>query len=249
MPARARLQVCDLGERRAPQFASCATDCVVVAAGVVSDRVPVLLSCRCGSRRNACCRLDSHLPASAPWLLLVLAEQSPASTPASLLRWTRTTRLAGRGGRLHRPGDPRVVRTTPRRPAGATASVGHRMAASRRKPTAGSHHLRPCADTIASTTAAASCPLCLCHGLRSLGPAGATTVSPGRCASRTARSFGSCRAAALVGLETARSPRTRSSARRRGGRLASRRCARPSRERPSRARTGEGGRTSGRVDR
>jgi hypothetical protein len=46
-------------------FASCATDCVVVAGGVVSDRVPVLLSCRCGSRRNACCRLDPHLPASA----------------------------------------------------------------------------------------------------------------------------------------------------------------------------------------
>jgi hypothetical protein len=45
--------------------------------------------------------------------------------------WTRTTRLAARGGRLHRPGDPRAGPHDADVTRRATASVGHRTAASR----------------------------------------------------------------------------------------------------------------------
>jgi hypothetical protein len=43
----------------------------------------------------------------------------------------RTTRLAARGGRLHRPGDPRAGPRDADVTGRATASVGHRTAASR----------------------------------------------------------------------------------------------------------------------
>jgi hypothetical protein len=45
----------------------------------------------------------------------------------------------------------------------ATASVGHETAASRGKTNGRSAPLRPCRGMIASTTAASSCRLCLCH--------------------------------------------------------------------------------------
>jgi hypothetical protein len=46
----------------------------------------------------------------------------------------------------------------------ATASVGHRTAASRGETNGRTAPIRPCPGTIASITAAASCRLCLCHG-------------------------------------------------------------------------------------
>jgi hypothetical protein len=48
-----------------------------------------------------------------------------------VLVWTRTTRLAARGGRLHRPGDPRAGPRDADVTGRATASVWHRTAASR----------------------------------------------------------------------------------------------------------------------
>jgi hypothetical protein len=45
--------------------------------------------------------------------------------------WTRTTRLAAPGGRLHRPGDPRAGPRDAAVTGRTTASVGHRTAASR----------------------------------------------------------------------------------------------------------------------
>jgi len=43
-----------------------------------------------------------------PGAVALVTERASAAPPSSLLRWTRTTRLAARGGRLHRPGDPRA---------------------------------------------------------------------------------------------------------------------------------------------
>jgi len=93
---------------------------------------------------------------------------------SALMLGTRTTRLAARGGRLHRPGDPRAGPRDVDVTGGATASVGHRTAASRGEPTAGPHPLRPCPGTIAFATASSSCRLCLCHARDHDGLAGTT---------------------------------------------------------------------------
>jgi hypothetical protein len=74
------------------------------------------------------------------------------------------TRFAARGGWLHRPGDPRAAPRDADVTGRATASVGHRTAASRGETDGGPHPLSRCPGTIASTTAASSCRLCLCHG-------------------------------------------------------------------------------------
>jgi len=62
---------------------------------------------------------------------LSLREREPSKSLGSLLLGTRTTRLAARGGRLHRPGDLRAGPRDADVTGHATASVGHRTAASR----------------------------------------------------------------------------------------------------------------------
>jgi hypothetical protein len=100
-------------------------------SGAVIGHVAALLCRDCGSRRCACWWPDPRRLASAPALSLALAEEPPAPMPPSLLDGTRTTRLAARGGRLHRPGDPRAGPRDADVTGRATASVGHRTAASR----------------------------------------------------------------------------------------------------------------------
>ena len=89
----------------------------------------------------------------------VLARSELTPTPP----WTRTTRLAAPGRRLHRPGNPRAGSRDADVTGRAAASVRHRTRDPRGKPTAGPHRLRACAGTIASTAAVSSCWLCLCH--------------------------------------------------------------------------------------
>jgi hypothetical protein len=76
---------------------------------------------------------------------------------------TRTTRLVAGGGRLHRTGDPRAGPRDADVTGRTTASIGHLTALRVGTPTAGPQALRPCAGTIAYTTSASSCRLCLCH--------------------------------------------------------------------------------------
>jgi hypothetical protein len=78
-------------------------------------------------------------------------------------------------------GDCRGVGVAGDSPAAVNAARldGHRTAAPRGKPTAGPHPLRPCPGTIASTTAASSCRLCLCHGFSCLAAAGGRLLRPG----------------------------------------------------------------------
>jgi len=63
--------------------------------------------------------------------LLRLGDQWRSRSLTWLPKRTRTIRVAVRGGRLHRPGDPRVGPCDADVTARATASVGHRTAASR----------------------------------------------------------------------------------------------------------------------
>jgi hypothetical protein len=67
----------------------------------------------------------------APSLTLGQALHKRSAADMSLLQRTRTTRLAARGGRLHRPDDPQAGRRDADVTLCATASVGHRTAASR----------------------------------------------------------------------------------------------------------------------
>ena len=105
-------------------------------------------------------RRDASLPERAT------ARRWPGARPIWLTPtppWTRTTRLAAPGRRLHRPGNPRAGSRDADVTGRAAASVRHRTRDPRGKPTAGPHRLRACAGTIASTAAVSSCRLCLCH--------------------------------------------------------------------------------------
>jgi hypothetical protein len=82
----------------------------------------------------------------------------------SLPLGTITTRLAARGGRLHRPGDPRAGPRDADVAGHAAASVGHRTAASRGETNGRTAPTQAVPWHDRSTTAAASCRLCLCHG-------------------------------------------------------------------------------------
>jgi len=85
-------------------------------------------------------------------------------TASSLVQRTRTTRLAACGGRLHRPDDPQAARRDDDVTGRATASVGHRTAASRGETNGRTTPTRPCPGTIASITAAPPSGLAQCHG-------------------------------------------------------------------------------------
>jgi len=126
-----------------------------------------------GQQGGRSASIDDTLPpagnpeVSPEGMTLVLSHEgkpsSPERTALAHAHRTRTTRLLTRGGRLHRPGDPRAGPRDADVTGRATGSVGHRTGASRGETTAGPRLLRPCAGTIASTTAASSCRLCLCH--------------------------------------------------------------------------------------
>jgi len=107
--------------------------------------------------------LQAHLA------LARVGKQPPSSAPTSLPVWTRITRLAARCGRLRCPGDPRAGPRDADFTGRATASVGHRTAASRGETNGRTAPPRPCPGTIASTAAASSCRLCLCHARASAG--------------------------------------------------------------------------------
>ena len=113
-------------------------------------------------------RLDQQTPPA----VALSAERARAAPASSLFSWTRTTRLAARSGRLHRPGDPRAGPRDADVTGRATASVRHRTAASRGETNGRTTPTRPCPGTIASITAASSCRLCLCHECTRPAPAG-----------------------------------------------------------------------------
>jgi hypothetical protein len=80
---------------------------------------------------HCCCRPEAATNRPDPARPLCKASRARGSSLSGLSGWTRTTRLAARGGRLHRPGDPRAGPGDADVSGRATASVGHRTAASR----------------------------------------------------------------------------------------------------------------------
>jgi hypothetical protein len=177
MPARRQMHVSTTRTSPVPQIANLETGdlvadrpslpiCPEFCFGMNSGATPAPV---CGDD-GACRSRDSMAASKRPGAVALVIEQAPAPALRALPGWTRTTRLAACGGRLHRPDDPQAGPRGAHVTSRAPASVRRRTAASRGETSARRTGTRPCLGTIASTTAASLCQLCLCHA--SSRPAG-----------------------------------------------------------------------------